>query len=188
MKYQFSGQSIPQESRQELNNKILYLIDNDLAESSGITAEDIFNAYTGDGGLHGLKFQDYDSYAEFSSAKKEIENGQFFTPDSVCQFIMECLAISTQDVVADLTCGMGGFLTIALSKPMYMVVSWMPKHIRWPIIYILKQILSAGIFAPMTLGSRWIILWVIRRLICGGGWMEHRFFPSFTTARKRQNY
>ena len=109
MKYQFSGQSIPQESRQELNNKILYLIDNDLAESSGITAEDIFNAYTGDGGLHGLKFQDYDSYAEFSSAKKEIENGQFFTPDSVCQFIMECLAISTQDVVADLTCGMGGF-------------------------------------------------------------------------------
>ena len=45
MKYQFSGQSIPQESRQELNNKILYLIDNDLAESSGITAEDIYNAY-----------------------------------------------------------------------------------------------------------------------------------------------
>ena len=42
MKYQFSGQSIPQESRQELNNKILYLIDNDLAESSGITAEDIY--------------------------------------------------------------------------------------------------------------------------------------------------
>lgn len=109
MKYQFSGQSIPQESRQELNNKILYLIDNDLVESSGITTEDVYNAYTGDGGLHGLKFQDYDSYAEFSSAKKEIENGQFFTPDSVCQFIMECLAVSDQDVVADLTCGMGGF-------------------------------------------------------------------------------
>lgn len=109
MKYQFSGQSIPQESRQELNNKILYLIDNDLAESSDITAEDIFNAYTGDGGLHGLNFQDFGSYSEFSSAKKEIENGQFFTPDSVCKFIMDCLSISDQDVVADLTCGMGNF-------------------------------------------------------------------------------
>lgn len=109
MKYHFSGQVIPQESRQDLNNKILYLIDNDLAESSGITAEDIYNAYTGDGGLHGLKFQDFGSYAEYSSAKKEIENGQFFTPDSVCKFIMDCLALSDQDVVADLTCGMGNF-------------------------------------------------------------------------------
>lgn len=49
MKYQIMNQSIPQASRQELNDKILYLIDNDLAESSGITREDIYNAYTGDG-------------------------------------------------------------------------------------------------------------------------------------------
>lgn len=80
MKYQIMNQSIPQASRQELNDKILYLIDNDLAESSGITREDIYNAYTGDGGLHGLKYSDFDSYYEYSSAKKEIENGQFFTP------------------------------------------------------------------------------------------------------------
>ena len=55
MKYQIMNQSIPQASRQELNDKILYLIDNDLAESSGITREDIYNAYTGDGGLQGQK-------------------------------------------------------------------------------------------------------------------------------------
>ena len=98
MKYKYLGQSIPQDSRRELNNKILYLVDNDLAESSGITCEDIYNAYTGDGGLHGLRYSDYSSYSEYSSAKKEIENGQFFTPDSVCKFIMDCLSLGNQDV------------------------------------------------------------------------------------------
>ena len=95
MKYKYLGQSIPQgpdsDPRREvricLNNKILYLVDNDLVESSGITCEDIYNAYTGDGGLHGLRYSDYNSYSEYSSAKKEIENGQFFTPDSVCMFL-----------------------------------------------------------------------------------------------------
>lgn len=113
MKYRYLNQHIPQENRQELNNKVLYLIDNDLAESSGISHEDIFNAYTGDGGLHGLKYSDFDSYSEFSSAKKEIENGQFFTPDSVCKFIMDCLTIGSHDAVADLTCGMGNFFNYA---------------------------------------------------------------------------
>ena len=91
----------------------MYLIDNDLAESSGISCEDIYNAYTGDGGLHGLKYSDFDSYSEFASAKREIENGQFFTPDSVCKFIMDCLNLDSHDVVADLTCGMGNFFNHA---------------------------------------------------------------------------
>lgn len=42
MKYSILNQAIPQNSRRELNDKILYLIDNDLAESSGITKEDKF--------------------------------------------------------------------------------------------------------------------------------------------------
>lgn len=113
MKYQIMNQSIPQASRQELNDKILYLIDNDLAESSGITREDIYNAYTGDGGLHGLKYSDFDSYYEYSSAKKEIENGQFFTPAKVCKFIMDCLNPGDTDIIADLTCGMGSFFNFA---------------------------------------------------------------------------
>lgn len=112
-KYQYLGQVIPQDSRQSLNDKILYLIDNDLAEQSGITREDIYNAYTGDGGLHGLKFSSFDNYYEYSEAKKEIENGQFFTPHSVCQFIMQCLALDDTETVADLTCGMGSFFNFA---------------------------------------------------------------------------
>ncbi len=116
MKYQYSNQVIPQESRQKLNDKILYLIDNELVQSSGITGEDIYNAYTGDGGLHGLKFSDFESCSEYSNAKKEIENGQFFTPASICRFIMDCLSPSKDDVIADLTCGMGGFFNFCPSE------------------------------------------------------------------------
>ena len=46
MKYQYLNEPIPQEARQELNDKILYLVDQDLAEQSGISREDIYNAYT----------------------------------------------------------------------------------------------------------------------------------------------
>jgi len=108
-KYKSYGQTIPQEARQDLNSKILYLIDSEQAEESGITREDIYNAYTGDGGLHGLKYTDFSSYSEYSSAKKEIENGQFFTPHHVCRFIMDCLQMNDSEIVADLTCGTGNF-------------------------------------------------------------------------------
>lgn len=109
MKYKFYNEKIPQEARQELNDKILYLVDQDLAEREGITREDIFNAYTGDGGLHGLNRSDFANYHEFSEAKKEFENGQFFTPPAICQFIMEALGIGTNETVADLTSGMANF-------------------------------------------------------------------------------
>jgi len=109
MKYAFHNEIIPQESRQELNDKILYLVEQDLAEQSGITCEDIYNAYTGDGGLHGLKRYDFANYHEFSEAKKEIENGQFFTPPALCQFIMEAISPALDETVADLTSGMANF-------------------------------------------------------------------------------
>lgn len=109
MKYRFQGDSIPQNQRQALNEKVIYLIDSGTAEAEGISKEDVFNAYTGDGGLHGLKQQDFDNYHEYSEAKKECENGQFFTPADLCQFITSCLRLSADDVVADLTCGMGNF-------------------------------------------------------------------------------
>ena len=107
MKYTFHNERIPQEARQELNEKILYLVDQDLAEREGITREDIFNAYTGDGGLHGLKRSDFANYYEFSEAKKEIENGQFFTPPVLCQFIMNVLGVGMGETVADLTSEIG---------------------------------------------------------------------------------
>lgn len=109
MKYTFHNEIIPQEARRELNDKILYIVDQDIAEQEGITREDIFNAYTGDGGLHGLKRLDFANYHEYGEAKKEIENGQFFTPPALCQFIMEALDVGMTDTVADLTSGMAHF-------------------------------------------------------------------------------
>lgn len=109
MKYQYLNEPIPQEARQELNDKILYLVDQDLAEQSGISREDIYNAYTGDGGLHGLKRSDFANYHEFSEAKKEIENGQFYTPPALCQFVMEALQPGMDETVADLTSGIANF-------------------------------------------------------------------------------
>lgn len=109
MKYIYHNEQIPQEARKELNDKILYLVEQDLADQSGITCEDIYNAYTGDGGLHGLKRSDFANYHEFAEAKKEIENGQFFTPPAICQFIMEALSPAMDETVADLTSGIATF-------------------------------------------------------------------------------
>ena len=109
MKYISDNEHIPQDRRRELNDKILYLIDSGQADSFGITKQDIYNGYTGDGGLHCVKRSDYENYSEYSKAKKEIENGQFFTPPKVCEFVAHCLNISKGDLVADLTCGMCNF-------------------------------------------------------------------------------
>ncbi len=104
---------IPPERREELNEKIIYLIDSGQAEAYGITREDIYNAYTGIGGLHGLKREDFANYHEYSEHKKRFENGQFFTPSRICQLVMTCLRPGEHDLVADLTCGMGNFFNYA---------------------------------------------------------------------------
>ncbi|WP_148509872.1 SNF2-related protein [Hungatella hathewayi] len=109
MKYTYHANTIPASKRRELNDKVLYLIDSGELPSNGITQEDLFNAYTGNGGLHELNRNDYDNYSQYSQAKKEVENGQFFTPPALCEFIAACLRVSASDIVADLTCGMGNF-------------------------------------------------------------------------------
>ena len=109
MKYAYQGEPIPQDKRKTLNEKVLYLIDSNRCEECFISPEDIYNAYTGDGGLHGLERADYENYHTYSAAKKEIENGQFFTPPRLCEFATACLKLSEHNLVADLTCGMGSF-------------------------------------------------------------------------------
>lgn len=55
MKYNYSNETIPQDQRKDINTKIEYIVNNNLSESeTGISKDDIFNAYTGLGGLHGL--------------------------------------------------------------------------------------------------------------------------------------
>ena len=130
MKYTPSTESIPQSSRRAVNEKLLYLIDNNCCEAYGITKQDVFQGYTGDGGLHGLSRKNYRSYHTYSEAKKELENGQFFTPPALCQFVADCLRLEEDDLVADLTCG-----------------NWTPRHSRWRHIFIRRPIWLIRIFA-----------------------------------------
>lgn len=109
MKYEYYPKRRTEQERRELNEQILRLLQSEACEQAGVTDEDIFNRYTGDGGLHGLRRSDYDSYNAFSAAKKELENGQFFTPPPLCEMIVSALRLSDTDLVADLTCGMGNF-------------------------------------------------------------------------------
>lgn len=109
MKYAQQEIVLSQEQRRNLNDKVIYLIDSDSADASGITKEDIYNVYTGDGGLHGLNRSEYENYHAYSDAKKEIENGQFFTPPQICQLVIGSLRLGKSDLIADLTFGMGNF-------------------------------------------------------------------------------
>ena len=109
MKYEYYPKRRTEQERRELNEQILRLLQSEACEQAGVTDEDIFNRYTGDGGLHGLRRSNYDSYNAFSAAKKELENGQFFTPPPLCEMIVSALRLSDADLVADLTCGMGNF-------------------------------------------------------------------------------
>lgn len=109
MKYQNTNQIIPQTQRKSINDKIIYLIDNNETSKFNITSEDVYNAYTGEGGLHGLEFNNYNSYHAYSEAKKEIENGQFFTPAELAKFLVECIRPSEYDLIVDLTSGIGSF-------------------------------------------------------------------------------
>lgn len=110
MKYIAENLIIPQDKRAEINNKTLYLIDNGITEENGITATDIANSYTGDGGLSGEKFEDYGNYHDYSEAKKEFEQGQFFTPYAITDFVMKCLNPNKFDIIMDLTFGHGAFI------------------------------------------------------------------------------
>ena len=109
MKYTTYPKPVKQEQRREFNEKLLYLIDCGETEKYQISADDIYNAYTGDGGLHGLERGDYENYRAYSEHKKEIENGQFFTPPWLARLAAESLAPSNDEAVADLTCVAGAF-------------------------------------------------------------------------------
>ena len=107
---------IPSDRRDELNKKVIYLIDSELTEAYNITREDVFNAYTGTGGLHNLNRSDFENYHDYSEQKKLLENGQFFTPARLCELVMACLKPTEHDLIADLTCGMGNFFNYAPSQ------------------------------------------------------------------------
>lgn len=99
---------IPQEKRKEINHKIEYMIDNNLCDKMGFSKTQIFNCYTGEGGLHNLNFKDYNSFYSYTKAKQEIEEGAFFTAQEESKKLIELLQIQSDETVLDMTCGVGG--------------------------------------------------------------------------------
>ena len=58
--------------------KFLYLVENHETELYGITPEDIFNVYMGNGGLHGLDRKDFQNFHAYTEAKKRNRAGTVF--------------------------------------------------------------------------------------------------------------
>lgn len=49
MKYPLPTEPIPQSARKQINEKLLYLIDNDTCAAYDVSKADVFQAYTGRG-------------------------------------------------------------------------------------------------------------------------------------------
>lgn len=123
MKYPLPTEPIPQSARKQINEKLLYLIDNDTCAAYDVSKADVFQAYTGRGGLHGCSAAIITAMRH-TAKQKEAENGQVFTPARLCQFVVDCLHIGQDDLIADLTCGMGTFLTFFRMNAMLTGVNW----------------------------------------------------------------
>lgn len=97
--------ALPKLERSQINTGILKLI------RSGQTPEPprVFTAYTGQGGLHELDYSNFSNRSEFTQAKQAIEQGQFFTPDSVVELTAKILDAPSGSVICDPTCGHGAF-------------------------------------------------------------------------------
>ena len=102
---------IPADKRLDINKKILANLGS--LSDYGITLDDVFNSYSAKGGLHGLDRKDFVCYSDFSGAKKEFEEGQFFTPDDIVRQIYQLIEPGSSDLIADLTCGIGNFINYA---------------------------------------------------------------------------
>ena len=105
---------IPLDKRAYYNEQILKIVDG--SDSKGVTNEEIYNGWSAKGGVHGLNKSDFRNFHKYSEAKKEYEEGQFFTPDSICSEMVEILQVSNSDLVADLTCGKGSFINALPSE------------------------------------------------------------------------
>lgn len=108
MKYDIIPVNIVPDHRADLNKAILSYVKGEIPASYD-KKQQIFNLYTGDGGLHGFKPSDFQNFSEFISAKREADMGQFFTDPSVAKEIIEILGIESTAKMLDPTCGSGVF-------------------------------------------------------------------------------
>jgi len=108
MKYSPSTPLVDTDKRKLVNQKFQYLLaKGELLDR--FSAQEVYQYYTGKGGLHGLNQSDFKSFHDYTKAKQKIEQGAFFTPDLFMQKIHRILKLDDTLFVADLSFGKGTF-------------------------------------------------------------------------------
>lgn len=103
--------NVPLKKRKAINDKLYQIAVS--GKEYNISKEEIYNCFTEKGGNHNLCFSEYQNFSEYSRAKREIEEGQFFTPDSIIKRLYDLVQPSYTDLIADLTAGKGSFINFA---------------------------------------------------------------------------
>lgn len=109
MKYSHAPEAMTPEDRTRANAALVYLARTQTLGDHGVSLGEVYSGYTGKGGLHGLRFEDFDSFYEYTMAKQAFEHGEFFTPHDLAQAVVENLGITEAEQVLDPTCGAGVF-------------------------------------------------------------------------------
>lgn len=117
MKYNNRNYLVPAKHRGTVNENILMLIDSQ--DLQGVTPEEIYNTYTGIGGLHDLDFKDFDNRHQYTEAKKVLEQGQFFTPAAIAAKMASLIDLKPTEFIADLTAGAGIFVNYFPERNFY---------------------------------------------------------------------
>jgi hypothetical protein len=107
MKYNNLSYTIAATERDQHNNNIVERITT--GDWQGMTPEEVYNGFTGKGKLHQLNRHDYANYYAYSEAKKEFEQGQFFTPHDLCRDLVRALQPPATFTICDLSCGTGNW-------------------------------------------------------------------------------
>lgn len=97
---------IPHAMRRDSNLAALAVVD---GKSGTLTPSEIFTLFTGNGGIHGVDFNDYTNRDRrgYTDEKQKIERGEFFTPDSLVKLLTDLLGINAYELICDPTSGIG---------------------------------------------------------------------------------
>jgi len=110
MRYNISTQTIPQEQRALLNAACIKQARYNLrGDEKLLTKANIFSVYSGHGAISGVERKKHSSFSDFIRAKRDEEQGQFFTSIDSANTITSILGVEKHATLFDPTCGIGVF-------------------------------------------------------------------------------